>query len=65
MAAALRNVLSLEVPARRCGTIDWAGLAAELGYADQAHFTRDFTAMVGETQTAYAERCPPDPVTRS
>jgi AraC-like DNA-binding protein len=45
----------------RGGSIDWAGLAAELGYADQAHFTRDFTAMVGETPTAYAERYPPDP----
>lgn len=40
------------------GTIDWAGLAADLGYADQAHFTRDFTAMVGETPTAYAQRYP-------
>lgn len=36
--------------------IDWAGLAADLGYADQAHFTRDFTAMFGETPTRYAER---------
>lgn len=48
----------------RGGCIDWAGLAAELGYADQTHFTRDFTAIVGETPTAYAERYPPDPVTR-
>lgn len=46
----------------RGGSIDWAGLAAELGYADQAHFTRDFTAMVGESPTAYAERYPRDPV---
>jgi AraC-like DNA-binding protein len=38
------------------GTVDWAGLAAELGYADQAHLTRDFTAMVGEPPTRYAER---------
>jgi AraC-like DNA-binding protein len=36
--------------------IDWAGLAADLGYADQAHFTRDFTAMFGETPTQYAAR---------
>jgi AraC-like DNA-binding protein len=36
--------------------IDWAGLAAELGYADQAHFTRDFTTMFGEAPTRYAER---------
>lgn len=38
--------------------IDWATLAAELGYADQAHFTRDFTAMFGESPTRYAERYP-------
>lgn len=38
--------------------VDWADLAAELGYADQAHFTRDFTAMVGETPTRYAQRYP-------
>ncbi|MBP2321949.1 AraC-like DNA-binding protein [Kibdelosporangium banguiense] len=37
-------------------TIDWAGLAADLGYADQAHFTRDFTGMFGETPSRYAER---------
>ncbi|HEY0499759.1 MAG TPA: helix-turn-helix domain-containing protein [Kutzneria sp.] len=36
--------------------VDWAGLAAELGYADQAHFVRDFTKMFGETPTHYAQR---------
>ncbi len=36
--------------------VDWAGLAAELGYADQAHLTRDFTATVGVTPTRYAVR---------
>ncbi|MFJ7176675.1 DUF6597 domain-containing transcriptional factor [Streptomyces massasporeus] len=34
--------------------IDWAGLAADLGYADQAHLVRDFTATVGVPPTAYA-----------
>ncbi|MEU8607537.1 helix-turn-helix domain-containing protein [Actinoplanes sp. NPDC048791] len=38
--------------------IDWVRLAVELGYADQAHFVRDFTAMVGEPPTRYAERYP-------
>ena len=38
--------------------IDWVRLAGELGYADQAHFVRDFTAMVGESPTRYAERYP-------
>lgn len=36
--------------------VDWAALAAELGFADQAHFVRDFTKMFGETPTRYAER---------
>jgi AraC-like DNA-binding protein len=38
--------------------IDWVRLAGELGYADQAHFIRDFAAMVGESPTHYAARYP-------
>ncbi|MVO83914.1 helix-turn-helix domain-containing protein [Streptomyces sp. p1417] len=34
--------------------VDWAALAASLGYADQAHLVRDFTATVGVPPTAYA-----------
>lgn len=34
--------------------VRWAELAAELGYADQAHLTRDFTAAVGMPPAAYA-----------
>ncbi|MFD5740682.1 DUF6597 domain-containing transcriptional factor [Streptomyces massasporeus] len=34
--------------------IDWAALAADLGYADQAHLVRDFTSTVGVPPTAYA-----------
>jgi AraC-like DNA-binding protein len=34
--------------------IDWAELAADLGYADQAHLTRDFTDTIGITPTRYA-----------
>jgi AraC-like DNA-binding protein len=47
-----------EVTARlgRGQPVDWAGLAAELGYADQAHLVRDFRAMVGESPTWYAQR---------
>ncbi|MFD4634220.1 DUF6597 domain-containing transcriptional factor [Streptomyces sp. NPDC058284] len=36
--------------------VDWAGLAATLGYADQAHLVRDFTATVGVPPTAYGPR---------
>lgn len=36
--------------------LDWAALAAELGYADQAHLARDFKALFGEPLTHYAER---------
>jgi AraC-like DNA-binding protein len=38
------------------GEIDWAALAADLGYADQGHFIRDFRNMFGEPPTRYAER---------
>ncbi|MBQ0983697.1 AraC family transcriptional regulator [Streptomyces sp. F63] len=35
--------------------VDWPRLAAELGYSDQAHLVRDFTATVGVPPTAYAK----------
>ncbi|MFI5768735.1 DUF6597 domain-containing transcriptional factor [Streptomyces sp. NPDC051658] len=34
--------------------VDWAALAVELGYSDQAHLIRDFTATVGVPPTAFA-----------
>ncbi|MER7535937.1 helix-turn-helix domain-containing protein [Streptomyces sp. NPDC097704] len=40
--------------AEAAGVPDWAGLAAELGYSDQAHLVRDFTATIGVPPTAYA-----------
>ena len=36
------------------GMVDWAALAAELGYADQAHLVRDFSRVVGEPPARYA-----------
>ncbi|MCZ1009144.1 helix-turn-helix domain-containing protein [Streptomyces lydicus] len=34
--------------------VDWAALAAELGYSDQAHLIREVSATVGVPPTAYA-----------
>jgi AraC-like DNA-binding protein len=34
--------------------VDWAALASDLGYADQAHLTRDFTVTIGVPPTRYA-----------
>jgi len=34
--------------------LDWAALAADLGYADQAHLTRDFTVTLGVSPARYA-----------
>jgi AraC-like DNA-binding protein len=35
------------------GAADLAELAAALGYYDQAHLTRDFTALVGKSPAEY------------
>ena len=36
------------------GDVDWARLAITLGYYDQAHLVRDFTATVGTAPARYA-----------
>ena len=36
------------------GEVDWARLAVTLGYYDQAHLVRDFTATVGTAPARYA-----------
>lgn len=41
------------------GGVDWADLAATLGYADQGHLSRDFADLFGEPPTWYARRYPP------
>ena len=40
--------------AEQGGPVDWGALAADLGYSDQAHLTRDFTATIGEPPARYA-----------
>jgi AraC-like DNA-binding protein len=52
----LRRARLLEA-ARRADAgdvVDWAALALDLGYADQAHLTRDFTATLGVPPAKYA-----------
>lgn len=40
------------------GACDWAALALDLGYADQAHLIRDFKKIVGCTPLEYAKAKP-------
>lgn len=39
----------------------WAAVAAELGYADQAHLTRDFRRHLGTSPSSYLARATPSP----
>ncbi|MCD0451412.1 helix-turn-helix domain-containing protein [Actinocorallia sp. API 0066] len=52
----LRRARLHEVAHRAADTapVNWPALAADLGYTDQAHLIRDFTAAVGESPARYA-----------
>ena len=54
MRRARLHEAALRVEAEGPASVDWAVLAADLGYADQAHLTRDFTATLGVPPTRYA-----------
>ena len=43
--------------ARLQRTVDWADLAARLGYSDQSHLSREFSALLGATPRRYALAC--------
>jgi AraC-like DNA-binding protein len=54
MRRARLHEAALRVDADGPASVDWAVLAADLGYSDQAHLTRDFTATLGVPPTRYA-----------
>jgi methylphosphotriester-DNA--protein-cysteine methyltransferase len=54
----LRRVRLHEAAERMAdGGGDWAALALDLGYFDQAHFSNDFKAVVGRSPAEYAALC--------
>ena len=54
MRRARLHEAALRAEADGTASVNWAALAADLGYADQAHLTRDFTATIGVAPTRYA-----------
>jgi AraC-like DNA-binding protein len=48
--------LNRAIDAWRTGQAGWAGIAADCGYADQAHMTRDFRDLAGAAPAAWAGR---------
>ncbi|MCW2758351.1 MAG: AraC family transcriptional regulator [Nocardioidaceae bacterium] len=50
------RLLDVAAAAHADQRVDWAELAAALGYADQSHLIRGFTALVGAPPATYARR---------
>lgn len=49
------RILDAAAAAHSGEAVDWAALAAELGFSDQAHLTRAFTAVVGTAPETYRQ----------
>jgi len=47
------RILDAAAVAHGGGAVDWAALATELGFTDQAHLTRAFTSVVGTPPATY------------
>jgi AraC-like DNA-binding protein len=50
------RILDAAAAAHSGEAVDWAALAAALGFADQAHLTRAFTAVVGTPPETYRQK---------
>lgn len=50
------RLLDAAAAAHASGRTDWASLAVELGFADQAHLVRAFTAVVGTPPRTYEQQ---------
>ncbi|MEH3034691.1 MAG: AraC family transcriptional regulator [Aeromicrobium erythreum] len=53
------RLLDAAAVANRGGEVDWAALAADLGFSDQAHLVRSFTAVVGTPPARYTRGATP------
>jgi AraC-like DNA-binding protein len=50
------RILDAAAAAHSGDAVDWAALAAELGFTDQAHLTRAFTSVVGTPPATYSRQ---------
>ena len=50
------RILDAAAAAHSGEAVDWAALATELGFTDQAHLTRAFTSVVGTPPATYARQ---------
>lgn len=53
--ARIRRVRATALALVEGGEVDWASRAAEMGYADQSHLTREFVTVTGRSPVTFAE----------